>query len=207
MLLRGEFPIVVFGEHAYSGPIDHVEMANADGARLATAHLIERGCRRVGILGGRIGDPDDIGVATLRTRGYREALEAAGIAFDPALVRDAEYSYEGGSAQAAALLAEVDDLDGLFCATDVIAIGAMRALHEAGRRVPQDVRVVGFDDVSLAAFTTPSLTSIAPGHDEMADAAMEMVLGRISGERAADDYRSFTGPARLVERESTASVV
>ncbi|MGA4923118.1 hypothetical protein ACPC50_21865, partial [Bacillus subtilis] len=49
MLLRGEFPIVVFGEHAYSGPIDHVEMANADGARLATAHLIERGCRRVGI--------------------------------------------------------------------------------------------------------------------------------------------------------------
>lgn len=207
MLLRGEFPIVVFGEHAYSGPIDHVEMANADGARLATAHLIERGCRRVGILGGRIGDPDDIGVATLRTRGYREALEAAGIAFDPALVRDAEYSYEGGSAQAVALLAEVDDLDGLFCATDVIAIGAMRALHEAGRRVPQDVRVVGFDDVSLAAFTTPSLTSIAPGHDEMADAAMEMVLGRISGERAADDYRSFTGPARLVERESTASVV
>ncbi|MBD3757695.1 MAG: LacI family DNA-binding transcriptional regulator [Microbacterium sp.] len=207
MLLRGEFPIVVFGEHAYSGPIDHVEMANADGARLATAHLIERGCRRVGILGGRIGDPDDIGVATLRTRGYREALEAAGLAFDPALVRDAEYSYEGGSAQAAALLAEVDDLDGLFCATDVIAIGAMRALHEAGRRVPQDVRVVGFDDVSLAAFTTPSLTSIAPGHDEMADAAMEMVLGRISGERAADDYRSFTGPARLVERESTASVV
>lgn len=207
MLLRGEFPIVVFGEHAYSGPIDHVEMANADGARLATAHLIERGCRRVGILGGRIGDPDDIGVATLRTRGYREALEAAGIAFDPALVRDAEYSYEGGSAQAAALLAEVDDLDALFCATDVIAIGAMRALHEAGRRVPQDVRVVGFDDVSLAAFTTPSLTSIAPGHDEMADAAMEMVLGRISGERAADDYRSFTGPARLVERESTASVV
>lgn len=207
MLLRGEFPIVVFGEHAYSGPIDHVEMANADGARLATAHLIERGCRRVGILGGRIGDPDDIGVATLRTGGYREALEAAGIAFDPALVRDAEYSYEGGSAQAAALLAEVDDLDGLFCATDVIAIGAMRALHEAGRRVPQDVRVVGFDDVSLAAFTTPSLTSIAPGHDEMADAAMEMVLGRISGERAADDYRSFTGPARLVERESTASVV
>lgn len=207
MLLRGEFPIVVFGEHAYSGPIDHVEMANADGARLATAHLIERGCRRVGILGGRIGDPDDIGVATVRTRGYREALEAAGIAFDPALVRDAEYSYEGGSAQAAALLAEVDDLDGLFCATDVIAIGAMRALHEAGRRVPQDVRVVGFDDVSLAAFTTPSLTSIAPGHDEMADAAMEMVLGRISGERAADDYRSFTGPARLVERESTASVV
>ena len=207
MLLRGEFPIVVFGEHAYSGPIDHVEMANADGARLATAHLIERGCRRVGILGGRIGDPDDIGVATLRTRGYREALEAAGIAFDAVLVRDAEYSYEGGSAQAAALLAEVDDLDGLFCATDVIAIGAMRALHEAGRRVPQDVRVVGFDDVSLAAFTTPSLTSIAPGHDEMADAAMEMVLGRISGERAADDYRSFTGPARLVERESTASVV
>lgn len=207
MLLRGEFPIVVFGEHAYSGPIDHVEMANADGARLATAHLIERGCRRVGILGGRIGDPDDIGVATLRTRGYREALEAAGLAFDPALVRDAEYSYEGGSAQAAALLAEVDDLDGLFCATDVIAIGAMRALHEAGRRVPQDVRIVGFDDVSLAAFTTPSLTSIAPGHDEMADAAMEMVLGRISGERAADDYRSFTGPARLVERESTASVV
>lgn len=207
MLLRGEFPIVVFGEHAYSGPIDHVEMANADGARLATAHLIERGCRRVGILGGRIGDPDDIGVATVRTRGYREALEAAGIAFDPALVRDAEYSYEGGSAQAAALLAEVDDLDGLFCATDVIAIGAMRALHEAGRRVPQDVRVVGFDDVSLAAFTTPSLTSIAPGHDEMADAAMEMVLGRISGERAADDYRSFTGPGRLVERESTASVV
>lgn len=207
MLLRGEFPIVVLGEHAYSGPIDHVEMANAEGTRLATAHLIERGSRRIAMLGGRIDDPADIGVATLRARGYREALEAAGVGFDEALVRDCDYSYEGGSAGAQALLAAYGDLDGLVCATDVIAIGALRALSDAGRRVPADVRVVGFDDVSLAAFTTPSLTSIAPGHDEMADAAMEMVLGRISGERAADDYRSFTGSVRLVERESSASAL
>ena len=79
----------------------------------------------------------------------------------------------------------------------------MRALTDRGLRVPEDVRVVGFDDVPLASFLTPSLTSVAPDHEAMADAVISMIVDRIEGSRPADDYRVFTAPVRLAEREST----
>lgn len=203
-LLRGDFPIVVLGERGYTSPLDHVEMANAKGAALATEHLVSRGSRRIAMLGGRVGDPDDIDVATLRTGGYREALAAAGIPFDAALVRAAAYTFEGGRDAAGLLIDEIADVDGILCATDVVAIGAMRALRERGLRVPEDVRVIGFDDVPLDAFLTPSLSSIAPDHEAMADAAISMLTERISGTRAPGEYRSFVADVRLMARESTA---
>ena len=202
-LLRGDFPLVVLGERAYTGPIDHVEMANAEGAALATAHLAEKGCRRIAMIGGRLGAPGDVDVATLRANGHRAALLSAGLAFDPALVRAAPFTYEGGLEAGNLLAEDVPDVDGIFCATDVVAIGVMRALRDRGLSVPADVRVAGFDDVPLASYLTPSLTSVHPDHEAMADAAIRMLVDRISGARAADDYRSFTGATRLVEREST----
>ena len=202
-LLRGDFPIVLLGERSYAQPLDHAVMANEDGAALATRHLIERGCRRVAMLGGRIGAPDDIDAGTLRARGYLTALTEAGLPVDARLVRPAALTYEGGDRATRDLLDEYGDIDGLFCATDLVAIGAVRALADRGLRVPEDVKVVGFDDVPLASFLTPSLTSVAPDHEAMADAVISMIVDRIEGSRAADDYRVFTAPVRLAEREST----
>ena len=102
------------------------------------------------------------------------------------------------------LLDDGETVDGVFCATDVIAIGAMRALADRGIRVPHDVCVVGFDDVPLASFLTPSLTTMSPDHAAMADAAITMLTDRITGQRAADQYETVVGAVTLKARESTA---
>ncbi|WP_243074464.1 LacI family DNA-binding transcriptional regulator [Microbacterium sp. SS28] len=202
-LLHGDFPIVILGERSFTQPLDHVVMANEDGGALASRHLAERGCRRIAMLGGRTGAPHDDDLTTLRARGFLAGLVAAGLAADEGLVRSVALTFEGGYQGTIDLLAETDDIDGLFCATDVVAIGAVRALSDRGLRVPDDVRVVGFDDVPIASFLTPSLTSIAPDHAAMADAVIAMIVDRIEGSRDPHDYRTFTGAVRLVERESS----
>lgn len=204
VLLRGDYPTVILGERGFSGPLDHVVMANEEGAALATAHLVDRGCRTIAMLGGYHSDSGAVDVSTSRVRGFESALVSGGITPDARLVRPTAYTLEGGRSAMTELLGEFPDVDGVFCATDLIAVGAMRALADAGRRMPQDVAVVGFDDVPLASFLTPSLTTIAPDHAAMADAAVTMLIDRIEGSRADDDYRTVVGPVRLVERESTA---
>ena len=205
ILLRGDYPTVILGERAFSEPLDHVVMANEDGARLAAAHLIDQGCARVAMLGGYHSGVGAVDVSTLRTRGFEEGLRGRGIDPAAAVIRSSDFSFEGARAATTALLAEIPELDGLFCATDVIAIGAIRALADAGRRVPHDVKVVGFDDVPLAAYVTPSLTSVAPDHAAMADAAISLLIDRIEGSRPSGDFRTVTGPVRLIERESSAT--
>ncbi|BDZ39499.1 LacI family DNA-binding transcriptional regulator [Microbacterium suwonense] len=204
VLLRGDFPIVVLGERAFSGPLDHVVMANEDGAALAAGHLLDQGCRIIAMLGGYRSRSGAVDVSTSRLRGFEEALRASGADLPANRVRSTPFSFEGGKSAMTDLLADVPDLDGVFCSTDVVAIGATRALTDAGRRVPDDVKVVGFDDVPLASFLTPSLTTIAADHPAMADAVIAMLIDRIEGKRAADDYRTVVGSVRLIERESTA---
>lgn len=203
MLLGGDYPIVVLGERSFSTPLDQVAMANVPGGRLATEHLLERGCTKVAIIGGRLGEPDDIDVSTLRTRGWQEALSAAGQELDEHLVRPIDLTLEDGYAATRALIAEGVAVDGLFCATDLVAIGAVRELADQGLRVPDDVRVVGFDDTALTRFTTPSLTVVSPDHGAMVDAAITMIAERIDGLRSPTDARTFVGDVHLVAREST----
>ncbi|MBK7819985.1 MAG: LacI family DNA-binding transcriptional regulator [Tessaracoccus sp.] len=202
-LLRGDYPIVVLGERAHSAPVDHVVMANEAGGALAARHLIERGCRRLAMVGGRPWSPGDVDVATIRTKGFVEAIESAGLPFEPEQVVRTRYGLEESRDAVRGLLRDVPDVDGVFCATDWVAFGVLRGLADAGKSVPGDVRIVGFDDVPQAEFTTPSLTSIAPDHEAMADAAVRLLVGRISGERARDDYQEVVGQVTLRVRESS----
>ena len=207
MLLGGDYPIVVLGERSFSTPLDQVAMANVPGGRLATEHLLERSCTKVAIIGGRLGEPDGIDVSTLRTRGRQEALSGAGQGLgedpDDHPVRPIDLPLGEGYAAPRALIAEGAAVDGLFCATDLVAIGAVRALADQGLRVPDDVRVVGFDDTALTRFTTPSLTVVSPDHGAMVDAAITMIAERIGGLRSPTDARTFIGDVHLVAREST----
>jgi DNA-binding LacI/PurR family transcriptional regulator len=203
-LLRGDYPIVVLGERAYSAPVDHVVMANEEGGAMAAQHLMERGCRRPSMIGGRMWSPGDVDVATIRTKGFVAAVQQAGLPFDPRQIWVSPYTLEAARASVRDLLETVPDVDGIFCATDHVAFGVLRGLAELGLRVPQDVCVIGFDDVPEAAYTTPSLTSLAPDHAAITDAALSLLVERISGERPANDYREVIGPVSLVERESTA---
>ncbi|MBO0981693.1 LacI family DNA-binding transcriptional regulator [Microbacterium sp. SD291] len=202
-LFRGELPVVVLGERSYEERVDHVVMANADGAGMIARHLIEQGARSLAMIGG-VHDPAvPAGAGTLRAAGFVEAAEAEGVQVDRRMLVDCAYSFEGGLRSVEHLLGTGVPFDGLFCATDVLAIGAIRGLHERGISVPGDMLVAGFDDVPVARFTVPSVTSVAPDHAGMVDAALAMLVSRIAGERGADDYREHVSTARLQVREST----
>jgi DNA-binding LacI/PurR family transcriptional regulator len=199
-LLGLGFPIVVIGERISDRHVDHVGMANVEGARAATEHLLARGCRRIVVLGGNV-DDTDVSMPTLRTEGYRQALEEAGVPWCEDLMAACDFTMEGG-AQAIHLLVESGlEFDGVFGLTDSAAIGALRGLADVGLRCPQDVKVIGFDDVREARFTVPTLSSVNPGHVEMVDAVARLLMHRIQG--VTDEHENVIGPFSVVPRGST----
>ncbi|MDT0269690.1 LacI family DNA-binding transcriptional regulator [Streptomyces sp. DSM 44915] len=199
--LFADFPVVALGERISTASVDHVGMANYEGARAATRHLLEVGCRRIASVGGRTdGAP---GAATLRTSGYLAALREAGIDADERLVLPCAFVSEAGAAAVRRLAADGVPFDGVMCMTDTIAMGVLRGLADLGIGVPAEVAVIGFDDISQATFTVPALSTVAPGHVEMVNAALDMLVERVKGTRPEGVNRQFTGPHRLVVREST----
>src|SRR5258708_12715537 len=127
-----------------------------EGGRGATIQLVERGRRRIAMLNG----PRDFGCNPARLEGYKSALQKAGLQFDPKLVVDSDFKESGGASAMSTLLQADPKLDAVFVANDVMAFGAMRALRNSGRRVPDDVAVVGFDDIPASAMTHPPLSTV-----------------------------------------------
>ncbi|MDR0959709.1 MAG: LacI family transcriptional regulator [Propionibacteriaceae bacterium] len=200
-LLDVPYPLVVLGERIFGAPADHVTMANTEGARAAVAHLASRGCRRIATLGAREGEV--MGSATLRLRGYHEALADAGLPEDPDLVVTANpWTRATGAAAVRELLARGIDVDAIFAMNDAMALGALHELHRQGVEVPNEVAVIGFDDIGDAEYYEPALSSIAPGRDEIAERAVDMLLARIAGETA--EPRLVLADYQVMERQSTA---
>jgi len=203
-MLRVDYPVVILGERIFSGPVDHVAMDNVEGARAATAHLIERGCRRVAAVMGPMGtDPD---ASSLRYGGYQQALSTAGIESDPSLlITINEFTLKGGHEAVDRLIEAGIPFDGLFCATDTVALGALRALREAKLRVPEDVKVIGFDNLVEGEYSSPSLSTIDPDATEMARTAVKLLVQRISSHSTNHGPTEFMSPVRVIARESTAA--
>ncbi|WP_353809002.1 LacI family DNA-binding transcriptional regulator [Agromyces sp. SYSU T00194] len=196
------YPLVLLGERILDGPTDHVTMRNVEAARAGTEYLIRSGRRRIAVLGG---DTDEgYGSSGLRLRGYREALEAHGIAHDPRLlVAETLWRRADGAAGMRELLARGVGFDAVFGLNDTLALGAVRALQEAGLRVPGDVSVLGFDDLDEAAYSLPSLSSVDPGREWIARTAVELLVGRIDGSRVGSEPPSVRlADFAVVERES-----
>jgi DNA-binding LacI/PurR family transcriptional regulator len=148
-------PIIVWGA-SKDLVFCSVNSDNLSGGKLAAHHLLNSGRRRIAFLGGFDGEPE----VEFRYHGYARALREAGCDVDPALVSYGDYTGEAGYAQMRDLLEQSSDIDGVFACSDLMAIGAMEAIREQGRRVPEDVAVVGFDDIQLAAYCSPPLTTI-----------------------------------------------
>ncbi|OLZ61946.1 LacI family transcriptional regulator [Streptomyces sp. IMTB 2501] len=200
--LKVEHPVVILGERIFGGPVDHVAMPNVEASAAATRHLIERGCRRVAVVCGELRDEAD--VSSLRHAGYRQALVAAGLPEDPQLVRCVPaLTMAEGARQARAMVAGGLDVDGVFCVTDTVAMGVLRALADAGVRVPERVKVIGFDNVDESAFLVPSLSTVDPDHDLMAERAVALLAARLGSAGPPADREEFVGPFSLVIREST----
>lgn len=196
------YPLVLLGERIFNGPTDHVTMDNVAGAAQATAHLVALGRRRIAVLGAHEGE--QMGSATLRLEGYQQALRAAGLAFDPTLVVVHQGWHRTDGAEAAReLLARSTPFDAVFALNDELALGAMRVLLQAGLRVPQDVAVIGFDDVAESQFAMPSLTTVDPNRAQIAHEAVEALVERIAAAPATGrSRRVVTVPTTLVVRES-----
>jgi DNA-binding LacI/PurR family transcriptional regulator len=195
----GKIPLVLLGEHAVDVPIDHVAIDNVEAARTAVAHLASLGRRRIAA----IGRNPSRGTSRQRLAGYRAALSEAGLSYEDTLVAPAEKYHRAHGAQAMkALLSLPAPPDAVFCFNDLLAIGALRAVAEAGLRVPDDVAIVGFDNNEESAFSLPALTTIAPDKAALAEAAVDLVRRRITGEAPAEPQDVQT-PFSLEVREST----
>lgn len=168
---------------------------NHGGGRAATRHLIDLGRKRIAFLGHASSHYPEFHD---RYRGHVAALKDAGVAADPALQVDALTSEEAGAAAADALIERGAKFDAILAASDLIAIGAMRALAARGIRVPEDVAVVGFDDIAAASFTNPPLTTVMQDTRAAGRMLVETLLGRIREERVHDVLL----PAKLVVRRS-----
>ncbi|MFB4195267.1 LacI family DNA-binding transcriptional regulator [Streptomyces carpaticus] len=193
-LVDAGVPVVLCGKPMGPGRMAHVAADDRDGARQMVRHLVELGRRRIGTVTG----PPDTPGGVERLAGYREVLAAAGLPADDDLVETGDYSREGGERAAARLLARRPDLDALFVASDLMARGALAALTAAGRRVPQDVAVGGFDDSAAAVASRPELTTIRQPWDRISQEMVRLLLTQLSGE----DTSAVILPTELVRRAS-----
>jgi len=197
-------PMVLLGEREYTAPYDHVAIDNVEAARTAVRHLLDLGRRRIAFLGARHESTRQ--PAHLRLRGWREEHRAAGRRPRESLVVATEgYDRRDGAAAMAELLARGERPDAVFGYNDLVALGAMRLLAERGLRVPQDVAVVGFDDIEEGRYAPVSLTTVAPDKAAIARFAVDRLIERIAAGKAAEAWQSrrFLPSHRLVVREST----
>jgi DNA-binding LacI/PurR family transcriptional regulator len=177
-LHRSGLPTVFVGRPFKGGHhVRYVDMDNTGGGRMATEYLLSTGRRRIGTIAG----PQDMSAGLDRLSGWSAALEEAGLAADA--VAYADFTTTSGAHAAAQLLAEHPDLDGLFVASDLMAVGALAELAQAGRVVPGDVAVVGYDNLGAATTTTPTLTTIVNPVVAMARTAGEMLIDLLAGRK------------------------
>jgi DNA-binding LacI/PurR family transcriptional regulator len=197
MLAERNIAVVVGGRPTRNAPVSYVDVDNVHGALVATRHLVERGCRRIATVTG----PVDMASAEDRLTGYREALTEARLQIDPSLELTGDWEQERARAAIEAFLAGGGKADGIFVASDLMALGVMSAVRRAGLRVPEDVAIVGYDDSHLALSTEPPLSSVRNPIEEM---GREMVRALIRTMRSGDRIpRSVVLATELVVRGSS----
>lgn len=196
--LMPRLPFPVICTYAYTdGRIPCINYDDQQGAFLATSHLASLGRRQIAMISGAV---DSIPM-TKRFAGYQRALIKAGLAFRPELVCIAGWNESGGRTAMDQLLALPQRPDAVFCQSDYLAIGAMRAIRAAGLRIPEDIAVVGFDDVDAALMVDPPLTTIAPPHVEIGQESVRKLFHII--DKTDDGNCNIKLECRLLKRDST----
>lgn len=201
--MNGEsgMPLVLLGEHDFDGRFDHVAIDNVQAAYDAVHHLVSSGRTRIGALGTQ--PAEDYATPQQRSAGYRQALADSGLDFESSLTRPAaHYSRAEGYTAARELLAANEAPDAIFCYSDLLAMGAMRAVFDAGLRVPDDIAIVGIDDIEEGRFSRPSLSTVSLDTPFIAAQAVSRIVERIDDpDREAVEV---VAPHRLIVRESSA---
>ncbi|MGW7301528.1 MULTISPECIES: LacI family DNA-binding transcriptional regulator [unclassified Streptomyces] len=203
LLTQLEIPAVISGPRSAAETLTSVDSDNYGGARQAVEHLYARGRRRIAHITGRM----DVYGARRRADGYREALADAGLPVDETMMEPGDFTEEGGRRAMAALLERHPDLDAVFAGSDVMAAGARQVLRETGRRIPDDVALVGYDDSAIARHMDPPLTSVRQPIEEMGRRMIDLLLEEIADRRPAVsrglERRQVVLATELSERESS----
>ncbi len=190
-------PVVAVDPHTGRSPLPTVDSDNLHGAQLATEHLLALGHRRIALLTGR----EDLKSAQLRETGFRRALAAAGVPVDETLIRRGDYDPEVAAESARELLSGTDRPSAVFAANDISAIATIETAACLGLRVPDDLSVVGFDNIPESALCTPPLTTVQQPIREMGRRAITLLVRLINGE--TPDETHITLGTDLVVRQST----
>ena len=196
-LVEAEIPTVIGGRSMGVEQVSSVDAENRGGARAVVEHLVESGKSRIATIAG----PRDMAVGWDRYEGYKDGLRSTGSPVDEALVVEGDFSQEGGAAAAEQLLERRPDMDAVFAASDLMAAGALLTIRRAGKRVPEDVAVVGFDDSSVAQLTDPPLTSVRQPLDAMGRRMAEILLQQIASGKPEITREIL--PTELVLRRSS----
>lgn len=197
-LQRREIPVVVVDREMADAAADTVMADNAQGGWLATQHLLELGHTHIACIAG----PSVLTPSSDRSQGYRRALEGTGLTVDETLIVRGEFDFASGHRAAQELLQRADPPTAIFACNDLMAVGAISAATELGFNVPDQLSIVGFDDVSLASYTNPPLTTVAQPMYNMGSLAAMMLLERLQGSEAPPVRQVLN--TRLVVRRSSA---
>ncbi|HLG76066.1 MAG TPA: LacI family DNA-binding transcriptional regulator [Ktedonobacteraceae bacterium] len=201
LLLDAEVPVVILRDLAGAVPVDAVLTDNEQGGYLAGHYLLQLGHRRIGFLSG----PRDSMLSEQRLAGFRRALCEGGVELSDELTLFGDFRYDSGQSAMVQLLQSASPPSAVFVTSDLMAIGALQALHHAHLRAPQDISLVGFDNIFLSSLVSPPLTTIAQPIQEIGQQAIAALLRRIQ-EPALAPFRLLL-PSQLVERESCRAVV
>lgn len=197
-------PVVLLGEIFQPGSADHVAIDNVAAARAATEHLLAQGRRRIAAVGDQPLHVARSGPALLRRRGWELALTSAGLEPDEELVAVvADFSREAGYRAMAGVLDRGGRLDAVFCFNDLLALGVLRLLADRGIRVPQEIAVIGLDDIAEARYSVPRLSTIAPDKEAIARTAVALLADRLAAGGADRPARDLRTPFEVVVRESS----
>jgi LacI family transcriptional regulator, galactose operon repressor len=196
LLIKDGGPMVLIGRHPYFVNVVSVDVENREGAHAAVGHLVGLGHRRIGLISGDL----QMEAAQARRDGYKQALLEAGIAIDPELMVEGFFSDTAAHQAMLKLLDLPERPTAVFSASDGMAVGALRAIRDRGLRVPEDVGLIGYDDLPLAAHTSPPLTSVHQPISDMGAHAVRVLIEQIRGQSPVTSVRL---PARLVVRDSS----
>jgi len=197
-LQEDRVPLVVVDRTIPDVSVDEVLTDNIHGGEMVTSHLIDLGHRRIGCITG----PSDVTPSADRVAGYQKALRDADIPIDESIILRGDFQYSSGHQVAHELLGMDDPPTAVFACNDLMAVGVISAARELGLRVPEDLSVAGFDDVHLASFTNPPLTTVAQPKYEMGALATRILLQRMQDDDSLPRHELLS--TQLVVRQSTA---
>ena len=196
-LLEMNIPTVVMDRDFPELELDVVLADSFQGGFLATQHLISLGHKRIGCIAG----PSSINSSSRRLTGYKQALQSVNLMIEPSLILNGDFHPESGLELGRAMLSRTDAPTAIFACNDLMAIGVLRAATELGLRVPKDLSLVGYDDIELASYTNPALTTIKQPKLEMGSTTLRFLLRRIKEKQSAPQHALL--PVSMVIRGSS----